>query len=77
MRTNGNSNAWSRARARMMEGDASYFRRRAAEERAIALDAHDPRVRQVHVDMAARYEDLGRAILMFDRHLEQKLEVVA
>lgn len=60
-----------------MEDDASYCRRRAAEERAIALEAFDPRVRQVHLDMAARYDDLGRAISAFEHHLDHKLEIVA
>lgn len=35
------------------------------------------RARQAHLDMAERYEDLGRAILMFNRHLERKVEEVA
>lgn len=71
------SNAWARTRNALLEDDCSYCRRRAAEERALALEAGDPRVRQVHLDMAARYEDLGRAIQLFERHLGHKLEVVA
>lgn len=74
---NGKSDAWGRTRNVLLEDDASYCRRRAAEERAVALDAFDPRVRQVHHDMAERYEDLGRAIQLFERHLDTRLEMVA
>lgn len=69
--------AWKRTRQVLLEDDCSYCRRRAAEERALALEAFQPRVAQVHHDMAARYEDLGRAIQLFDRHLDHKLEIVA
>jgi hypothetical protein len=71
------SNAWARAKDRLLEGDAAYFRRRAAEERSVALTTQDDRVRQVHLDMAQRYEDLGRAILMFERHTGHELEGAA
>lgn len=70
------SDGWSRARACFLEDDASYFRRRAAQERTVAFDAYDPRVRQVHLDMAERYDDLARAVLMFERHLEHQFETV-
>ncbi len=71
------SNAWARTRAGLLEGDAHYFRRRAAEERSVALTSHDHRVRQVHLDMAQRYEDLARAIEIFDRHVGRELDIVA
>ena len=70
-------NAWARTRAGLLEGDADYFRRRAADERSVALTSHDERVRQVHLDMAQRYEDLARAILLFERHQHHALEVGA
>lgn len=71
------SNAWARTRAGLLEGDAHYFRRRAAEERSVALASHDERVRQVHLDMAQRYEDLARAIQLFEHHVGHELDVVA
>lgn len=40
--------------------DLSYFRRRASEERTAALNARDPRVLRVHVEMAERYEERVR-----------------
>jgi len=66
-----------RAKIGFAESDDSYLHRRAVEERAKALDTLDPKVRQVHLDMAARYEDLARAIAMFDHHLGQQLDAVA
>ena len=68
---------WQRTIAGLKEGDASYCHRRAVEERALALDAIHPRVRQAHLDMAQRYDDLARAIVAFERHLEHKLDEVA
>ena len=69
--------AWSRLKIGIAESDESYLRRRAVEERAKALDALHPKVRQVHLDMAARYDDLARAIETFDRHLGHRLDAVA
>jgi hypothetical protein len=40
-----------------MDKDRLYFARRAVQERAAALSATDARVRQVHLEMAARYEE--------------------
>jgi len=77
MWTDSHSEVWSRAKAGLAEADASYFRRRAVEERALGLDASEPRVRQVHLDMADRYEDLAHAVEAFERHLGHQLEVVA
>jgi hypothetical protein len=37
--------------------DVNYDRWRASEERTAALQARDSRVRQVHVDLADRYEE--------------------
>jgi hypothetical protein len=45
-----------------MEADVTYFNRRAAEERAAAMASADLRVRQVHLDMAERYQDLANGI---------------
>jgi ubiquinone/menaquinone biosynthesis C-methylase UbiE len=43
----------------------------------MALTTQDERVRQVHDDMARRYEDLARAIISFERHAERELEATA
>ncbi len=56
---------WSRIRRTEMkaftEPDLDYFRMRAAGEQAAAKCAHDTRVRQVHLEMAERYQALIRA----------------
>lgn len=52
-----------------MESDLVYLRRRASEERTAALGARDPDVRQAHVQMAERYEDLVRGISARERFL--------
>lgn len=59
-----------------MESDCAYFRRRAAEERAVALDCHDPVTRQVHDDLARRYEGLANAAAAFDQYLDRETEAV-
>ena len=41
--------------------DATYFMRRAGEERAAAERARDPRARQSHHDLAERYSNAARA----------------
>jgi hypothetical protein len=43
-----------------MMNDYSYFLKRASDERTAAMYARDPRVRQVHLDMAQRYEERVR-----------------
>jgi hypothetical protein len=40
-----------------MENDRVYFGRRAGEERLAAMKAAHPRVRQAHLEMAARYDE--------------------
>ena len=40
-----------------MELDLVYYRRRAAEEAAAAAAAEHVRVRQVHLELARRYEE--------------------
>jgi len=52
-----------------MQSDLSYFRRRASEERTAALQARHPHVRQVHLDMAARYEERVRAMAVHHEQL--------
>jgi hypothetical protein len=42
--------------------DLSYYRRRASEERTAALNTRDVRVRQVHTEMAERYEERVRGM---------------
>ena len=45
-----------------MKGDASYFARRALEERNAALKAPHPEAQRAHLEMAERYEDMETAI---------------
>ena len=52
----------SGAKPRAMETDAKYFRRRAREEFFAAIRADHHKARRAHLDMAARYEDLLRAL---------------
>jgi hypothetical protein len=40
-----------------MESDLAYYRRRAAEEAGAAEAAEHVRVRQVHLELARRYEE--------------------
>jgi hypothetical protein len=40
-----------------MESDLVYYRRRAAEEAAAAAVAEHVKVRQVHLELARRYEE--------------------
>jgi hypothetical protein len=42
----------------MMETNSAYYRRRAIEEKTAALASAHPKVRQVHIDLARRYDDL-------------------
>jgi len=46
----------------MRESDATYFGRRAGEERAAATRATSDEARSAHLEMAERYDDLARAI---------------
>ena len=39
-----------------MEADLNYYGRRSAEERAAASAAQDTKVRNVHLELAAAYE---------------------
>ena len=45
-----------------MEGDVSYFSRRAHEERSAAMQSANPNARRSHLDMARRYDELVKAI---------------
>lgn len=45
-----------------MESDAAFFNRRSREAKLAASKADHPRARQAHLEMAARYADLARAI---------------
>jgi hypothetical protein len=45
-----------------VESDASYFERRAREEREAARAAVHPNARLAHLELAERYEDLANAI---------------
>ena len=45
-----------------MEGDASYFIRRAGEERAAAMKCAHGAARRAHLELAKRYDDLASSI---------------
>jgi len=40
-----------------MEGDRVYFERRASEERSAAMKAAHPKAREVHLELASRYDE--------------------
>lgn len=44
-----------------MSNDATYFAARSTEERQRAMAAGDPRVRRVHLELAAKYALLAGA----------------
>ena len=46
----------------MTESDASYFRRRAEEERAAAGKAASDEARQAHLEMSERYDELANSL---------------
>jgi hypothetical protein len=50
----------------MIENDASYFGRRADEERAAASNAANDAAREAHLEMAERYERLAKTIGVSD-----------
>ena len=52
-----------------MEGDATYFRRRADQERAAAQRAASEPAREAHLEMAGRYEELAASIGLHDQRL--------
>jgi len=56
-----------------MEGDSKYFGRRANEERTAAIASPHPQVRKVHLEFAARYQDLAAAITSRDELLSNYL----
>lgn len=47
----------SAAGGRTMQGELSYYSRRAAEERKAGMTAVHDKVRACHFELAARYED--------------------
>lgn len=57
-----------------MEGDATYFSRRASDERAAAMKAAHPKARQAHLDLAHRYDDLAHSITAREKHLGLDLD---
>jgi hypothetical protein len=56
-----------------MESDVVYFGRRAGEERRAAMKAAHSGVRQAHLEMARRYDDLVEAIAAHDPDLQPRL----
>jgi hypothetical protein len=45
-----------------LEGDATYFRQRASDERTAAMAASHPAARRAHRELAERYDDVASAI---------------
>ena len=43
-----------------MSETLNYFRERAAEERTRAVQASDPKVRAIHLELALRYDEAVR-----------------
>jgi hypothetical protein len=55
--------AWAeRAFETGIESDATYFDRRAGEERAVAVAAGSVMTRELHLELASRYAGLAAAI---------------
>lgn len=44
----------------MLQSDTDYFRQRATTEREMALKAADPRVADVHLELARGYDALAK-----------------
>jgi hypothetical protein len=73
----GNGGAWDQIKTLLLESDVAYFRRRAAEENEKAVGCYDPRVRQVHLDMAERYRHMAMSIAAFEHHLNHRFDTAA
>jgi hypothetical protein len=58
-----------------MEQDLAYYRRRSAEESVRALAALDPKVRQVHLELAHYYDE--RVTALEAREMPLGLHVVS
>lgn len=58
-----------------MESDAIYFARRASEEREAAMRAAQSVARQIHLEMAGRYDDLAGAIAGREQELRTRIAV--
>lgn len=52
-----------------MEGDVEYLRRRAQQEREVALKAAHPKAREVHIELAERFEEFAQAAIDRDYRL--------
>lgn len=57
-----------------MEADLVYYRRRSAEEHAAATVARDMKVREIHLELAAAYEQ--RTTMLEAAHVNTRLHVV-
>ena len=51
-----------------MEGDSTYFARRAHEERVAAMKAAHALARHPHLEMAERHDELANAIAAHAPH---------
>lgn len=52
-----------------MEGDVEYLLRRAQQERDGALTAAHPKAREIHIELAQRFEEFARAAVERDYRL--------
>ena len=55
-----------------MEGDSTYFTRRASEERLAAMKAADARARQAHLKLAESYAERAGAIAAYQPPLTEQ-----
>ena len=53
----------------LVEADVEYFRRRAAEGKAAAMETANLNARQAHLELAERYRDLATSIEARERYL--------
>ena len=58
-----------------MEADLVYYRRRSAEEHAAATAARDVKVREIHLELAAAYEQ--RTSVLEAAHVNIRLHLVS
>ena len=51
-----------------MEGNLSYYRKRASEERTAALQSRHPKARRAHLEMAQQYDERVRFLAAGEDH---------
>lgn len=58
----------------VMSQDETYFAARATEERRLAMASTNPKVRRIHLRMAATYASLAGEDSASDAEVREKLE---